>query len=82
MTKYLFVMVAVMALAACGEKKGEPAEQTVVPVEIQKIVALGRVEPEVKITPIGSEVSGVVRRIYAVRRRQRYQGNFTVGAES
>lgn len=64
MTKYLFVMVAAMALAACSEKKGEPAEQTVVPVEIQKIVALGRVEPEVKITPIGSEVSGVVRKIY------------------
>ncbi len=64
MTRYLFVMVAAMALAACGEKKGEPAEQTVVPVEIQKIVALGRVEPEVKITPIGSEVSGVVRKIY------------------
>ncbi len=62
MFKYLSFILLV--LAACNTKKAEPESLITVPLETEKIVALGRVEPEVKVTQLGSEVSGVIKRIF------------------
>lgn len=60
------MLLALLFFAGCKtneEKAAADAGKTIV--EPVRIVALGRVEPEVKITAIGSEVNGVVKRIYA-----------------
>lgn len=62
MFKYLSFILLV--LAACNTKKAEPESLITVALETEKIVALGRVEPEVKVTQLGSEVSGVIKRIF------------------
>jgi multidrug resistance efflux pump len=61
---WVFILPLVL-LAGCKGKEETPAQSNAkVSVEPERIVALGRVEPEVKVTPIGSEVNGVIRKIY------------------
>ncbi len=52
-------------LAACNSKAAKPAADTPkLSDEPVRIIAIGRVEPELKITPVGSEVNGVVQKLY------------------
>lgn len=61
---WLFVL-SLALLAGCKGKEEAPVQSNVkVNVAPERIVAIGRVEPEVKVTPIGSEVNGVIRKIY------------------
>jgi multidrug resistance efflux pump len=65
---------AIGLLTACGKKEdgktsvGADSAQTIKavtrPVQPQKIVALGRIEPEAKIVSLASEVAGVAKRLY------------------
>ena len=53
-----------LLLFACGKKGGENkaiASATLHPVEV---IAIGRVEPEDKISSVGAQVNGVVKRLY------------------
>lgn len=62
---FLFILF-LSALAGCnnGEEKTSPDQVLKTPTEPVRIVAIGRVEPESKITSIGSEVNGVIQKIY------------------
>ncbi|MFM2306314.1 MAG: hypothetical protein RLZZ367_983, partial [Bacteroidota bacterium] len=64
--KQLWLLVLPLALlAGCKGKEEAPVQSNAkVNVAPERIVALGRVEPEVKVTPIGSEVNGVISKIY------------------
>lgn len=66
MKRLAIVTVALILLSACGAKKEEPAASAPVntTLDAEKVIALGRVEPEVKITGVGAEVAGVIKRIY------------------
>lgn len=59
------ILLALFFMTACNNKE---ANKTVVATktttEPVRVVAIGRVEPEVKITAIGSEVNGVIKKIY------------------
>ncbi|MBK7148801.1 MAG: efflux RND transporter periplasmic adaptor subunit [Bacteroidetes bacterium] len=61
---FKYFSIVFLVLSACNSKKTEPEAAIVLPLETEKIVALGRVEPEVKITQVGSEVSGVIDKIF------------------
>ncbi len=65
--KQLFaILLVLIGFSACKTKEDKPAAEPVKTiVEPVRIIAIGRVEPEVKITAIGSEVNGVVKKIYA-----------------
>jgi multidrug efflux pump subunit AcrA (membrane-fusion protein) len=65
MKSSITALVLLFLLTCCNSKQ----EKTVTPVQPKitepvRIIAIGRVEPEVKITEIGSEVNGVIRKIY------------------
>ena len=65
MKSSITALVLLFILTCCNSKQ----EKTVTPVQPKvtepvRIIAIGRVEPEVKITEIGSEVNGVIRKIY------------------
>jgi len=64
--KQLFtILLVLVGFASCKTKDEKPAADSVkTVVEPVRIIAIGRVEPEVKITAIGSEVNGVIKRIY------------------
>lgn len=64
--KQLWLLVLPLALlAGCKGKEEAPVQSNAkVNVAPERIVAIGRVEPEVKVTPIGSEVNGVISKIY------------------
>lgn len=53
-------------LVACNnsDEKAATGMATKAPAEPVRIIAIGRVEPESKITSIGSEVNGVIQKIY------------------
>lgn len=61
------IIMVVIALQLSGCKNQTSSEPTTnapeTQLEVDKIIALGRVEPEAKITPIGSEVGGTVQKI-------------------
>jgi len=61
----IFTTASLCLLLACNTKSTN-TELAAVPVVVQpeRIIAIGRVEPEEKITPVGSEVNGVVKKIY------------------
>jgi multidrug efflux pump subunit AcrA (membrane-fusion protein) len=60
-----------LLLSSCGSKEQaqaadiQSAPASVSAGSVKKVVALGRVEPEGKITPLSMDVSGVVKNIYA-----------------
>lgn len=67
----MFHQVSILSLASllmvssCNNKPNaneQPAEP--VAVQPERIIAIGRVEPEEKITSVGSEVNGVISKIY------------------
>ncbi len=63
MKRILIFLPLLVLLAACSNKKKAAAiqpEQT----EMTEVVAIGRVEPEDKITAIGSQVNGIVKRLF------------------
>lgn len=66
MKQLAIVTVILIMVSSCGAKKEK--EATTAPVnttlDAEKVIALGRVEPAVKITGVGAEVAGVVKRIY------------------
>jgi multidrug resistance efflux pump len=64
MKKSVLILSMLFSLFACNQKKEVVAEVQPVAMEPERIVAIGRVEPEVKITAVGSEVNGVIRDIY------------------
>lgn len=66
--KQLFAILLLLIWSAgCKTKEDKPASETVKTiVEPVRIIAIGRVEPEVKITAIGSEVNGLVKEIYVL----------------
>jgi len=64
MEKSVLILSMLFSLFACNQKKEVVAEVQPVAMEPERIVAIGRVEPEVKITAVGSEVNGVIRDIY------------------
>jgi multidrug resistance efflux pump len=64
MKKSVLILSMLFSLFACNQKKEAVAEAQPVAMEPERIVAIGRVEPEVKITAVGSEVNGVIRDIY------------------
>lgn len=61
-------------LTACGQKEGvkrnaetdsaQTSKAVTRPVQPQKIVALGRIEPEAKIVSLAAEVNGVAKKVY------------------
>lgn len=60
----LLTTLSLSLFSSCGNKEKEEAvEMSSKPLSIDKIVALGRVEPEAKITSVGSEVSGIVKSV-------------------
>ncbi len=64
--KQLFVFLLALAfVTGCNSQAEKPKENAAkTPTEPVRVIAIGRVEPEVKITAIGSEVNGVVKKIY------------------
>lgn len=62
---FLFSLFACM-LAACnnGSEKATADTGEKVTTEPVRVIAIGRVEPESKITSVGSEVNGVIQKIY------------------
>jgi HlyD family secretion protein len=63
---YLTIAFAIILLEGCNSK---PAKSDTQPVSKttdgpSKIIAIGRVEPQSKITPIGSEMGGLIKHIY------------------
>ena len=64
MKKSVLILSMLFSLFSCNQKKEVVAEVQPVAMEPERIVAIGRVEPEVKITAVGSEVNGVIRDIY------------------
>ncbi|UYZ61778.1 HlyD family secretion protein [Hymenobacter weizhouensis] len=76
MRKYSFWW-GLLLLVGCGgndEQKpaAAPAPVAVQPAQVREVVALGRIEPEAKLSSLAAEVSGVVSRL-AVREGQRVQ---------
>lgn len=61
-----YLLAAVLLLTGCGKKgTGQQATQTAaLPDVAPTVVAIGRVEPESKITSVGSEVNGVVKHLF------------------
>jgi len=65
MKQLLIIFIFLSVFTGCSnskEKKEATTEPT--PVEPVRVIAIGRVEPEAKITAIGSEVNGVIQKIY------------------
>lgn len=62
--KQAFVLLLSLFLLVGCKNKEEKVETTTAPAEPVRIVAIGRVEPERKITSVGSEVNGVIKKIY------------------
>jgi HlyD family secretion protein len=66
MKRIALAAVIIILVSSCGAKKEK--EATTAPVnttlDAEKVIALGRVEPAVKITGVGAEVAGVIKRIY------------------
>jgi len=60
--KHIIILTALF-LAGCknAEKKQTPALVSVQPVEV---IAIGRVEPEDKISAMGAQINGIVKRLY------------------
>ena len=58
--KYIILLMPFL-LAACGEKK--QAQATAAP-PLTEVIAIGRVEPEDKISAMGAQVNGIVRHLY------------------
>ncbi len=64
LTYFLMVSAIGLALVSCGEKKAEtPIAPPIKDVAIGQIVAIGRVEPEAKLTTLASEVGGLINEI-------------------
>jgi HlyD family secretion protein len=57
-------MLAVM-LTGCSENsaKSSEAEAVAAPIAVNKVVAIGRIEPEQKIAALSSEVNGIVQKV-------------------
>jgi macrolide-specific efflux system membrane fusion protein len=62
--KQAFVLLLSLFLLVRWKSKEEKVKTTTAPAEPVRIVAIGRVEPEQKITSVGSEVNGVIKKIY------------------
>lgn len=61
-----FLNISVFCLCSCnGSTTQDQPVEVNVPLETNRVIALGRVEPENKITNIGTEVAGVIRKIYS-----------------
>lgn len=58
------MFLLLLSLVACNNKTSTIADAQPVVAEPDRIVAIGRVEPEVKITSVGCEVNGVIRMVY------------------
>ena len=63
MKKLFAILLVLIWSAGCKTKEEKPAAEPV-KVEPVRIIAIGRVEPEVKVTAIGSEVNGLVKKLY------------------
>lgn len=66
MKQLLICFVYLSMLAACNNSSKKAVEPVTgnTTAEPVRIIAIGRVEPETKITSVGSEVNGVIQRIY------------------
>jgi multidrug efflux pump subunit AcrA (membrane-fusion protein) len=63
--KYLlFVGLLSDLLSACNSEKTASASTQKITTQPVRVIAIGRVEPETKITSVGSEVNGVIQKIY------------------
>ncbi len=61
----LYAVLLLSLLAGCNNKAEKAAaEAPKLSAEPVRVIAIGRVEPEQKITAIGSEVNGVIKKIY------------------
>lgn len=60
--RLLSLLPALLLLAACQNKTAEPAPVSTP--EVVEVIAIGRVEPASKITAIGTQVNGVINRLY------------------
>jgi HlyD family secretion protein len=60
------IVFAVFLLSSCGKKTvNQGAVQSLSQVRpANEIVAIGRVEPELKITPVGAQVNGIVKHLF------------------
>jgi len=60
------ILSAALLLAACNKNSSKPeAQQQSAPLSAAtSVFAIGRVEPEVKITAIGAQVNGIVKHLY------------------
>lgn len=66
MVKNLSVFIFLSAiLIACGssEKEKQPSNKPSSPLEINQLVGIARIEPESKISPLGTEVPGLIQEI-------------------
>lgn len=72
MLKYIqvisFGLLFSVILISCGAKKEETGKSDSIPVNkssaLEMIVSIGRIEPELKIVKLSSEVSGIVKKVY------------------
>jgi len=66
MKQVLTFYLLLIALAGCNNssKKADAADIKKTPTEPVRVIAIGRVEPETKVTSVGSEVNGVIQKIY------------------
>ncbi len=71
MLKFIQLVSGVLLLSAiltgCGKKEETPKTDSTVsitPSKLEMIVSIGRIEPELKIVKLSSEVSGIVKKIY------------------
>ncbi len=65
--KSVFVLMGFLfIIAGCGAKKSEPI-QTTIPaskIEPEQVFGIGRIEPELKILELTSEITGIIKAIY------------------
>lgn len=64
MKQAFMLLLSLFLLFGCKSKEEKKVETSTAPTEPVRIVAIGRVEPEQKITSVGSEVNGVIKKIY------------------
>jgi multidrug resistance efflux pump len=64
--KLFITLVAFTMLCACnnGTRKTDTEQHPTASPAVTEVVAIGRVEPESKITAVGSQVNGIVKHIY------------------
>ncbi len=64
MTRLYAFLLVLFLLPACKNKSNNQSDPPVISNGPQKIIALGRVEPETKIAQVGAETGGIIKKIY------------------